>query len=512
MDNNDKNDKNEYHIGTLSYTKRGLVVLFVWMLWGDFCFTLMETVVPSILPIKLKSLGSSNTIIALILTTLPGILNTTICPWVSFWSDRYRSRWGRRIPFILFTLPLLTLFLILLGFSVQIGTGIHRLFFDGSRILSTTTVSIIVIGIFMVCFQIFNMFVGSVYMYLFNDVVPHKFLGQFLGLFRVVGGLAGALYNMFVFKYAESHMTVIFVGVAVLYFIGFSVMCFQVKEGGYPPPPEYVDGQGGFWSGLKTFFVECYSIRYYWFMFGMTTFWVISVCTVMPFTVFFIKDIGMTLEQYGKVLSYGGFIGMLLTYPAGIIADRYHPLRVELAMKIIVILLMPLNLIFLVVKMPPQTAYYYYMTVSLIQLPAMVVFGAAQFPNEMSIFPKERFGQFCSAQAAIRSVGTILGGLIAGMVFDGLKWYYSGSDFGYRWIPAWSWLFEIFSFICLVKVYQGWKSYGGLKSYMPPLPEKESGNLAISKVDFNLIVENKSEVGERKLILESVDLVSGKNG
>jgi hypothetical protein len=31
-----------YTCGSLIYTQRGLVALFAWMLWGDFCFTPME--------------------------------------------------------------------------------------------------------------------------------------------------------------------------------------------------------------------------------------------------------------------------------------------------------------------------------------------------------------------------------------------------------------------------------------------------------------------------------------
>jgi hypothetical protein len=50
----------------LTYTKAGLFVLFSWLLWGDFCYTLMEAVVPSILPLKLKGLGCSNWLMGLI--------------------------------------------------------------------------------------------------------------------------------------------------------------------------------------------------------------------------------------------------------------------------------------------------------------------------------------------------------------------------------------------------------------------------------------------------------------
>ena len=55
--NSEIKDSKTYHCGTLTYTKAGLFAIFAWLLWGDFCLTLMEAVVPSVLPLKLKSLG-----------------------------------------------------------------------------------------------------------------------------------------------------------------------------------------------------------------------------------------------------------------------------------------------------------------------------------------------------------------------------------------------------------------------------------------------------------------------
>lgn len=39
-----------FSVGTLVYSKAGLAALFMWLLWGDFCFTMIETVMPSIVP------------------------------------------------------------------------------------------------------------------------------------------------------------------------------------------------------------------------------------------------------------------------------------------------------------------------------------------------------------------------------------------------------------------------------------------------------------------------------
>ena len=216
-----------YHCGTLTYTKMGLFVLFAWLLWGDFCFTMMESVVPSILPLKLKDLGCSNALMGLILTTAPGILNMTVCPYVSFKSDRYRSRWGRRIPFIIWTMPFLCCSLALMGLGDDI-CGLLQTNSEFLRQFTPASITIALIAVFLIMFQFFNMFVGSVFWYLFNDVVPAQFLARFMGMFKIVGTGAGALYNFFVFKYAESHMREIFIGAAVLYFIGFGMACLMI--------------------------------------------------------------------------------------------------------------------------------------------------------------------------------------------------------------------------------------------------------------------------------------------
>ena len=121
-----QNETKTYHVGTLTYTKASLAILFCWLLWGDFCYVLMETVVPSIMPLKFKALGASNTSLGMIMTTIPMIINSVFNPVISFKSDRYRSRWGRRIPFILLTAPVTVLFLLGVGFADSIGIWLYK--------------------------------------------------------------------------------------------------------------------------------------------------------------------------------------------------------------------------------------------------------------------------------------------------------------------------------------------------------------------------------------------------
>ena len=77
-------------------------------------------------------------------------------------SDRYRSQWGRRIPFILFTIPFLTLSLILIGLRDDCGAWVHQVFFAGSKITKAAFI-ITLLAIFTACFDLFNMFVNSVF-------------------------------------------------------------------------------------------------------------------------------------------------------------------------------------------------------------------------------------------------------------------------------------------------------------------------------------------------------------
>ena len=108
-------------VGTLSYNRKQLGWLIFWLLWGDFTLTLMVSVMPQLLPISLKGIGASNILIGFVTASLPTAINVVMNPFISTISDRHRGPRGRRIPFLLWPTPFITLFLILIGFSTDIG-------------------------------------------------------------------------------------------------------------------------------------------------------------------------------------------------------------------------------------------------------------------------------------------------------------------------------------------------------------------------------------------------------
>lgn len=454
----------------------GLLAIFGWLLWGDFCFTLMESVVPSVLPLKLKDLGCSNWLMGMVMTTVPGILNMTICPYVSFKSDRYRSRWGRRIPFILWTMPFLCVSLALIGWTDQISAFLQV----NSTFLqqyAPATVTISLIAVFISMFSFFNMFVSSVFCYLFNDVVPPQFLGRFTGAFRIVGVSASSVYNYFIFKYAESNMREIFLGAAVLYFIGFMLVCLMVKEGEYPPP-EKIEAETKrktkLIAEIRTFFRESFAHKIYWLLFLFTAVGSASGA-IGTFGVFFSKDMGLSLDQIGKTGAITGIASLSAAYFASIFIDRWHPLRVIVYLTVFGIVGALMNWVWVFVTLPGNYFFWLSLGGSVISAFLGAFYMAGSMPLFYKMFPQSRFGQFCSAQALLRSFIGLGSGVISGLYIDVIKYFCNGSDFAYRFIFLWSTAFTVVNAVIIVCTYKMWYRLGGDSHFHPPATWTPSG-------------------------------------
>jgi len=239
----------EFQVGTLQYTGRRMLMVFAWLLIGDFCLMMLDTNIPEILPLKLKSLGAGDTTNAFLNKTIAYTVVFLLAPIVSVRSDRTRTRWGRRIPYLLWSAPFVGLFLVLIGHYESIAN-----LFAGNATelkilgvaISRSTLTLIVLAVLIIGWDFANIFVNTVYYYLFNDVVPAKYLSRFLALFRIVSSLAGMAYGKWVFPHSMTHFKPIFVIAGIAYAIGFLIMCIMVREGEYPPPPANIDRRPGF--------------------------------------------------------------------------------------------------------------------------------------------------------------------------------------------------------------------------------------------------------------------------
>lgn len=467
-----ENQSERYRCGTLVYSKAGLFVLFSWMLWGDFCFSLMGEIWRNILPLVLKSEGAPNTMTALVITTIPQAMNFFLNPIISTASDRYRSKRGRRIPFLLYSAPFISFFLILLGFSRELGGLLYGWLGPLFPGLTTGLVTGGLICVLIVGFMFFDLFVATVFYYLFNDVVPPTFIGRFLGCYRVIGGLAGALFNFFVFQYATSHTSLIFLGGAILYLVAFLMLGLNVKEGEYPPPDAMAPKKGFSIEVVKTYFRECFSHRLFRRVFAYSALAGASGA-INVFLIFMAFSIGLTIGEVGQVAGVVGVVTVVLSYPMGSMVDRFHPLRVKLIAQAAFCGLTLMQCVFLFHDFPKDTAFWIYASLAGLAIPLHAANLAAAMPMVMRLFPHERFGQFCAANAMCGAFGAVVGSVLAGVFLDGLRRVFAADgDYYYRFVPVWTLGFSTIAAVVCFSIFREWKKLGGDKNYRPPIEDK----------------------------------------
>ncbi|MFZ4779107.1 MAG: MFS transporter, partial [Terrimicrobiaceae bacterium] len=224
-----------YHVGTLVYTFRGVTMLFVWLLWGDFAEAFFASVFGNFLPLYLKDLEASNTLIGVMMGSIGGIINILFLPGISRMSDNCRSRWGRRIPFLAITTPLKVFSLIMIGFAPEVGGWLYaHLIHPIVPGITLQTVLLSWLCIFIVAFAYLGMVFNNAFSWLMHDVVPQGLMARFLAWFRIIGTIAGVAFMWYIFPSIMTHRKEICVGLGLFYLVIFLLMCYKVKEGEYP--------------------------------------------------------------------------------------------------------------------------------------------------------------------------------------------------------------------------------------------------------------------------------------
>ncbi|MDR1190977.1 MAG: MFS transporter [Verrucomicrobiales bacterium] len=468
-----------WRCGSLTYTKPALVMLFFWLLWGDFCYVLTEAVVPSVMPLKFKALGASNTLMALVMATIPGALGAVLNPVISFRSDRFRGKWGRRIPFLLFTLPGLVACLVILAFADQIGLGLRDLLLTaGGGAISPNHAILATLGVSLILFTFFNAFTTSVFWYLLNDVVPEKLLARFLSWFRIISLGTSSLYNFFVLKHAETHYAEILIGGAIVYAIGFTLLCLNVKEGEYPPPPENVDHKPGLLSAVKTYARECHVHRLYWYQFLGAFSGSFGTCLGLVggtggFMLFYYKSRGLDLAQIGQLVAIYNIVVAVLVLGTGWLADRFHPIRVVAAGVAWNVVVLLAGTVWIFWNPAPEVAYWGWATLMLgLAAPNAAMAAMSDPPLLMRVMPRSRFGQFCSANNLWRTVGGLVGAVAGGGFLDVMKRFVD-EEHTYCYIPVWQIVFTVPTVVLFYKFFKTWKKCGGDTDYEAPLTKAD---------------------------------------
>jgi MFS family permease len=401
--------KKVWTVGTLAYTSGGLGVLFFWLLGGDFAWNLKERAVVPVAQLMLRSFQASDFLVGLLVGSIPAALGMILGPIASVKSDRHRGKLGRRIPFLLVPTPFIVLSMLALGGAPWLAGKIHLALGDGSPGIAPIGITLFIL--FWLVFEVATVVANIIFGALINDVVPQPLIGRFFGLFRAVGLIAGILFNASIIGYAETHYFGIFCGAGLLYGVCFATMCLKVKEGEYPDLDSSMDQKPGGRETIVSYFRECYSNPYYRWLFAAATFGMLANVPVNSFSVFYAKSLGMDIADYGKCLAVTYVISLVLAYPLGVLADRFHPLRMGIWTTIIYGALM---LWAAVGAVDAKTFSLFFVLHGVITGSYMTATASLG----QRLYPKMKFAQFASAWGLVFGLGFIAAAPLTGLLLD----------------------------------------------------------------------------------------------
>jgi maltose/moltooligosaccharide transporter len=448
-----------YRVGTLRYTLRGLLVLSLWLLWGDFAFTFFESIFAPFIPLYLKDLHASNTLIGVMTGSIAGFVNIFFLPNISQASDRYRSRFGRRIPFLFVVAPLTVIALTAIGFVPEIAGWVQdRILVHVLPALSPNAVVLTILCVFVVCYHFFNMVLVNAYIWLQKDVVPLETMARFMGWFRIVSTASSCVFLWFVFPYVLTYRKEVFLGAGVFYVVAFLLMCLNVKEGEYPPPPE--KKAPGLLKSFAGYFRQCLTLPIYRNFFIA---WVLTVAAsvcAQPFSVLFVNHtLNLDLNSMGKIFAWGSGITALTYLPLGWVCDKFNSLRVA----IVAMTGLTATSVLGGLLIHGQESYIIFYMLGIVP---SVAWSIGSMAASMNLFPEEMFGEFSAGLNVFGCGGLIFGNYLMGKFIDlangnyRITFFWSAALFGLALFP-------------LSLVYRDWKKYGGVRNYRAPLPLKK---------------------------------------
>ncbi len=443
-----------YSLGSLRYNLPQLLLVGTCMLLSTQALALLANhLVPSLSPLLLDRCGASSTDIALVVGTLPYIMNFILNPIISTTSDKTRSRYGRRIPYLILSAPVMALLLIAISWSPELANLLHKWFPSQS----VTTMQIYCLGTLIVLFQIAYMFPGTIVYYLIADVIPRECIGTYMAISSFCGTGLTFLFNYFVLKLAVDHTKLMFCIIGGLYLLVYILQFFFVKEGQYPPVADKISPEGNhvsrFSKHVVLFFKQCFRHKIFVFMFisvGLNQ--ASTICRSMFNILFATKEIQMTAAQYGQVIAFGALGSALVVLPMGKIMDKTHPMFVYLIGGIIVIITNIFGYFFV------HSVKSFYV-VGIAMSVVYTIQNLAWTPLGIALLPKDKYGQFCSAQGMVISTIMVVASLLGGWLIG---------KFGYRVIFVWDFCVTAIATLTLLVVVVEWVRFGGRKGYKPP--------------------------------------------
>lgn len=444
-------DRRRWAVGGLSYSVAGLAALFGWLLLGDFAWQLRERSIVPLAQLLLKTFQTSDTVVGILIGSVPYAIGMLVSPIFGYWSDRHRSQRGRRLPFLMVSTPLAAGAMMAMAFIPSGARVLDQWLGDGSPGLN-----VCFLLLFTTCWVVFEVsaVVGfNMFTALINDVVPRELIGRFFGLFRVVSLSVGVGYNYFLLGYSERHLAFMFVTLGAIYGSVFGLMCLRVKEGPYPDAPAAAE-RPRLGETIRSYFRECFRHRFYFWAFAAWALGNAAFAPVNTFGLFHARSVGLSVASYGEYIAYSLLASLVLSYPLGILADRVHPLRVG-----VVAMATYFGVCVWGAFNSTQAESFAVAFVLHAVMSGAFVTGTLSYAQRL--YPRAKFAQFASAGHLFNGVAFFVTPPLVGAILD-------LTHQAYRHTFTVGAVFAFLSLGSLLVVYRTWRGLGGDARFVAP--------------------------------------------
>jgi MFS family permease len=299
--------------------------------FGFFTMGLMDPLYDTYVPLFLRRYIGSNTAVGGIMT-LDNILQLLLIPVISVWSDRTRTRLGRRMPFIVVMLPisavLFSLIPPLAAFSLPALIGI------------------------IFCFNIFKTSVRGPVVALMPDSIPGDYRSEANGVINMMGGIGLIVSTLILARLMEVRESLPFNIASGGIIIAVAVLLIFIREklpGGPEKPEERVPILASLWrvfaarQGRDRQADDSSAARILISLF----LWFTAYEGAKPFLgLFLVETMGVAEGNAALAQGVAGISSVIMAVPAGYLAHRLGRrrfIRISLLCLALVLFLIPLS-------------------------------------------------------------------------------------------------------------------------------------------------------------------------
>jgi len=348
--------------------------------------------------------------------TLDNWLALTLTPLIGFLSDRSRTRYGRRIPWLLVFAPISALFLML----IPLGWETNLWLLVGAAAL---------MNLAMASWR-------SPIVALMPDVTPPELRSKANGVINFMGGLSyiaatfggSILYRMYP-GYPFIAAAVLLLGVAVVFFLWI-----REPEGSNERAERH---QFGFIKDRSALFmlvaIFCWFVAY-----NSLETWV---------TTYGQEHLKMDVADVGGLLTFSGGAFLLFAIPSGFLADGFSRFKGLGRKRTIIVGLAMMMLAFFLLDLQSnlKSAWYLFLFVGF----AWSWVNINSYPMITQMAPAGQIGAYTGMYYLFSSLANIAGPPLFGWVFDNL---------GYGYFFPLGMLFMALAVLCMLMVNKGEKA------------------------------------------------------